>query len=444
MFDILTDINRVLWEILMPLLFGGCAVYFTYKLKFIQLRRFREIFTETIGAMFKKDEKNDSANEQSTKKITPFAAMSAALAATAGVGNIAGVATAITAGGAGAIFWMWVSAYFCMAIKYAEVYLAKVYRRKNGEGYIGGPMYYIRDGLGKPVLAGVFAVMCVLCSFGIGNLVQSNAAGEALNRAFSIPAGVSGVLLAAVTAVVIFGGARRIYSFTSRIIPVMSLFYIAFALIVIIARNNEILPAFGRIFSEAWSFQAVGGGAAGYAISRALRFGLARGIFTNEAGLGSSPIAHAAAEGTTPARQGMWGMFEVFADTHILCTLTALVILTAGGTFTGILDGTALTLASFASVLGGGAEIFLAAAITLFALASMVGWAHYGTSCVNYMSGGRGISGLFYKMVFVCVIYAGAVSLSGTVWLTSDLLNALMAVPNLIALVMLADRVKGE
>ncbi|MDR0858277.1 MAG: amino acid carrier protein, partial [Oscillospiraceae bacterium] len=297
--------NEALWGIPLLLLFLGAGLLFSWRLRLYQLRGAREWLRATIGSL--------KRSHSSKRGVTPFSAMCTALSGTMGIGNIAGVATALTLGGAGAIFWMWLSAILGMATGYAEKFLAVKYRRRDALSglHYGGAIYYIRDGLGSKTLAAIFAVCFALASFGIGNMTQANSAAHGFSETFGIPAFATALPLMAIAAIVSIGGVTRINSVTSKMVPLMSLFYIAGSLIVIGANIRAVPAAFALIMSEAFSLRTAGGGAAGYSIALALRVGIAKGVFTNEAGLGSGVTAHAAAENTTPRRQAQWGMFEV-------------------------------------------------------------------------------------------------------------------------------------
>lgn len=435
----LEKFGTILWTPIMLVLLGGSSVFFTAKFKFLQFSKISTIFKSSIGSLFAKKTGKD--------KISPFAAMSAALAGTMGVGNIAGVATAITAGGAGAVFWMWISALFCMILKYMEVTLSQLYKVKGADGnYTGGPMYYIKRGAKSPFLAGMFAVFCIFSSFGMGNMTQANTLSQSVSDTFGLSKLVIGLITAFVAALIILGGIKRIVSFTSFFVPLVSFFYLIFAFIVLFAFRANILPSLKLIFSSAFSFEKAGWGIIGYTISRAVRFGISRGIFSNEAGLGSAPIAHAAADNEYPAAQGMWGIFEVFFDTIISCTLTALVILSTGalnvlGTDGNPLDGVELTSEAFRRVLGYNSDIFLSVSIAFFAISTIICWSYYGESCVRFLVQSNAAVKV-YKIVFIACIVLGSIAELKVVWLFSDIFNALMAIPNLLAITVLYKQVE--
>ena len=449
MLEITEKTGAFLWTPIMLVILLGFGIILTVRFEFFQLVRAEKIYRETIGSLFIKKEKIKNKRDKNKKeKITPFEAVSAALAGTMGVGNIAGVATAITAGGAGAIFWMWVSAFFCMIIKFIEVTLSQIYKIKKGRGYIGGPMYYISQGLKSGKLAGLFAFFCIISSFGIGNMSQANTISESFNNTFGINKILTGVIVALVAALIIIGGVKRIVAFTSRMIPAMSILYIAAAVLVIIFNADNLGEAIKLIFSQAFAPAQAGAGFLGFMTSRAVRFGISRGIFTHEAGLGSAPIAHAVASPKSPAEQGMWGIFEVFFDTLVVCTLTALAILTTGAYKISGLDGINLTNQAFASVFGGVSGIFLSVSILFFALLTLVTWSFYGECCVIYLFENREKTQTaaknIYKIIFLILIVAGSAGNIQIVWNLSDIFNALMALPNMIAVIILSPAAYRE
>lgn len=437
--QLLEDFNEmvrsVVWGPLMLLLMAFIGLYFTLRTRFFQFTKLGKVLRHTLMG---KREKGAEGT------VSPLQATSTALAGTMGTGNIVGIATAITAGGAGAVFWMWVSAFLGMMTKYAEIVLAVKFREKNDAGeLVGGPMYYIEKGLGQKWLAVLFAVFCTLASFGIGNMTQVNAISQTLSTSFGIEPLLSGVVCAVLVGFVILGGMKRIAGITSAIVPLLSVFYIAGALAAICFRASALPEAFSMIFSQAFEFRSVGGGVLGYGFSQAVRFGFSRGVFSNEAGLGSAPIAHASSHTEEPAEQGLWGIFEVFADTIVVCTLTALVILTSGVFGTGNLDGADLTAAAFSQSLGKSAGIFLSVSVSLFAFATLIGWCYYGERCVEYLFHSRRAV-LYYRSVYVVLIVLGAVMELHLVWDISDTLNGCMAIPNLIAVLGLSGIVLEE
>lgn len=401
------------------------GVFLTLRVGFMPLRKFFYILRLTLGTLFKINEQREQGD------ISPFQALTTALAATVGTGNIAGVATAITLGGPGAIFWMWVSALFGMTTKFFEIVLAVHYRRLTGYGtVVGGPMYALEHGLGSRVMGAVFAFFGATAAFGIGNMVQANSLSDALQASFGISPFVAGPVLAVLIGLVILGGIRRIGTITEKVVPAMALFYAGGAL-VILAINYPSLPgAFGEIFNSAFSGRAAAGGFAGAGVLQAMRFGITRGVFSNEAGLGSASIAHAAARTDHPVRQGLWGVVEVFIDTHVLCTITALVLLTTGA-WRGFNEGASMTAEAFNLGLPGPGGVIVTIGLVFFAYSTLLSWSYYGEKCFEYLTGG---CQLFYRLAWIAFIIVGAVGGLRAVWAVADTLNAFMAIPNLFSL----------
>lgn len=415
----------------------GAGVWLTLRSGIFQLRGLPFILKNTVGTLFQKD------NNRKEKGISPFQAVTTALAGTMGVGNIAGVATALVAGGPGAIFWMWVGAFFGMTTKYAEIFLAVKHRRRDKDGrYYGGPMYYMQDSTGSRTLGCIFAALCAACSFGIGNMTQVNSVSTAMRDAFAVPTWVSGVVVATIVALVVFGGVKRIARFNELMIPAITIVYLCCSGAFLWIHRAGISDAFALIFREAFHLRTAAGGLAGYGISRALSTGLSRGVFTNEAGLGSAPIAHSSADCKSPAHQGVWGIFEVFLDTIVVCTITALIVLIAGNgcLWQSGLDGAPLTSAAFADVFGSFGGKFVAVSLLIFAVSGMLGWCFYGESALNYLFRGNQTAIRGYRLAYLACIIIGAVAQVAFVWRLSDCLNALMAIPNMIALF----RLRGE
>jgi AGCS family alanine or glycine:cation symporter len=419
------------------LLLVAVGVLFTVRSGVFQLRGLPFILKNAVGTLLRR--------ERGTHGVSPFQAMTTALAGTMGVGNIAGVSTALVAGGPGAVFWMWVGAFFGMMTKYAEIFLAVTYRKKNTSSrWYGGPMYYMEACFGNRRMASMFAGLCSVCSLGVGNMTQSNSAAGAMQSAFGVPAPVSGALAAIAVALVIFGGMKRIGSVTEAVIPFLSIVYLSVAAGFLFLHREGIGYAFSIIFREAFTLRSAVSGAAGYGISRAIRIGLARGVFTNEAGLGSAPTAHAAADCESPVHQGAWGIFEVFLDTIVVCTVTALVVLVAedGALWRRSgLDGAPLTAAAFATTYGNLGSGFLAIAIAFFAVSAMLGWCFYGESALRYLVPGNAPVIACYRLLFVLCVALGSMADMGAVWETSDWMNAGMAGVNLVALWMLRKKV---
>ncbi|MGR9044444.1 MAG: alanine/glycine:cation symporter family protein [Gammaproteobacteria bacterium] len=370
--------------------------------------------------------------------ITPFQALMTALSATIGTGNIAGVATAIYLGGPGAVFWMWMTALFGMATKYAEAVLALEYRELDELGkHVGGPMYYIKNGLGPRWrwLAFLFALLGAFASFGIGNMVQANSVADAVATLFEIPDWITGAVLTVLVAVVILGGITRIAEVAEKLVPFMALAYIGGALLVIAVNAEKIPGALLLIFTNAFTSTAAVGGFAGASVWAALRFGVARGIFSNEAGLGSAPIAHAAAKNQSPVQQGMIAMLGTFIDTLMICTMTALVIVLTGAWTNGE-NGAAMSTLAFDTGLPGWGGYIVVFGLVVFAFTTLLGWSYYGERCAEFLFGVKVIWP--FRVLWICAIPLGAMGKLSLVWLLADIMNGLMAVPNLIALGLLS------
>lgn len=422
-------INEFVWGPPMLILLVGTGVYLTLRTKFFSITKMGYILKNTFLKMFKKSAAGEG-------EVTPFQAVATALAATVGTGNIAGVATAIFIGGPGAVFWMWVSAIFGLTTKFAEVVLSIEFREKNKAGqWVGGPMYYIENGMKKKWLAYIFAGFGALAAFGIGNMVQSNSVAAALEASFGMPKLATGLILAGLSAVVILGGIKRIGQVTERLVPFMAAFYILGALFIIIVNIDQLGNALGMIFGSAFTGTAAVGGFAGSTLAMAMRRGVSRGVFSNEAGLGSAPIAHAAASTDHPVRQGLWGVFEVFVDTLVICSLTALSILMSGVWNNGS-TGAALTTDAFNSAMPGFGGYIVSIGILLFAFSTILGWAYYGEKCIEFIAGTGAI--LPYRLVYVPLVVVGAIGGLTVMWDLADTLNGLMAIPNLIALLVLS------
>ena len=420
-----------LWGAAMVALLTGTGVWFTTATGWMQLRHGVTVVRLTLGSLL--HPRRGDAGE-----VSPFRAMTAALGGTMGTGNVAGVATALVAGGPGAIFWMWVSAFFGMMTKYAEVVLAVHYRERAPDGsWRGGPMTYMRQGLGAPWLAVLFSFCCVLASLGVGSAAQVHSMASALESSFAIPLPVTGLITGVAVALVISGGFGRISSFTLGAVPLMSLFYLGCGGLVLWMNRQNLPQAFGLIFRCAFCPQAALGGAGGYTLARAISLGVARGVFTNEAGLGSAPMAHASSSTTSPVEQGMWGIFEVFVDTLVVCTFTALIILSSGPLWQSGLNGAALTSAAFRLRLGDWGGQVVAVALVCFAFTAVISWAYYGQRAVEDLTGGSIYWVKIYRAVYILVTALSPVLALDTVWKISDLFNSLMALPNLLALLWL-------
>lgn len=430
-------VNDVVWGVPMLVLLLAVGVYLSFGTKFFQITKFGYALKNTIFAVFKS---KDATRSKDKNAISQFQALATALAATVGTGNIVGVATAIAAGGAGAIFWMWVSAFFGMMTKYAEIVLGLYFRRRNENGeWIGGPMYYIEKGLHQKWLAVLFAVFCLFASFGIGSIAQVNGISTAMESSFHVPKIVTGIVVCTLVAIIVLGGIQRIVTVTEKFVPFMAILYVVGALAVIAANYKNIFPAFGEIFAGAFHLKSVGGGVVGYGIARAMRYGFARGVFSNEAGLGSSVLVHTCADVDEPVKQGLWGIFEVFFDTIVICTLTAFAILTTGAHRVEGLEGVNITMHAFESVFGAAGSSAVSVGIVLFAFSTLLGWSVYGCRVAEYLGGQKFKT--VYKFLFLAVVLIGSVSSVQLVWDVSDTFNGLMALPNLIGVLCLSPLV---
>lgn len=426
----------------------GTGLYSSIRLGFFQLRHPGLWLRHTIGS--------GSARAGGPGTISQFQSMTTALAATVGTGNIAGVATAIALGGPGAVFWMWIAALLGMMTGFAENVLGICYRVREPDGtYHGGPMYYMERGLGLKWLGLLFAFFCMLASFGIGGMIQSHSMAAGLSQSFGVPPLLTGLLTALLAGLVVLGGVRRIGAVTEKLVPAMVAAYLLAGGLCLVCHAGQIPAALGRIVTDALTPGAMGAGG-GYGLFLALRMGVSRGLFSNEAGLGSSVLVHASSQVREPVQQGMWSIFEVFVDTLVVCTMTALVILTSGvydemhylmqysqiGQPGGPLSGVRLTAAAFSATMGPAGGIFLTVALCLFAFSTVLGWGWYGRQACRYLFGAR-IAAAF-PVVHVAALAVGAVLQAGVVWSLADACNGLMAVPNLIAVVLLMGQVKTQ
>ncbi|ERI07459.1 amino acid carrier protein [Aneurinibacillus aneurinilyticus ATCC 12856] len=430
---VLDVINYYVWGLPTLILLVGTGILLTVRLQGLQFAKLWYAHKLAFGK---------SQDKSSAGDISHFQALMTAMAATIGMGNIAGVATAVSIGGPGAIFWMWITALFGMATKYSEAILAVKYRIKGANGeYSGGPMYYLERGLGKKWLAVLFAIFGATASFGIGNMVQSNSVAEAMKINFSVPPFASGIMMAVFIALVILGGVKKIGKVTGYFVPVKAFFYIIAGLIIIFYHIDQVPTAFSLIFSGAFNGTAAAGGFVGATVAAAIQIGVARGVFANEAGLGSAPIAAAAAKTDAPAKQALVSMTGTFLDTFVVCTITGLVLVTTGAWQSGKTGVEATTLA-FQSVFGSTGSMILGIAIILFAYSTILGWSYYGEKCVEYLFGRRAVR--YYRYIFVGMVAIGANLKLGLVWTFADIANGLMAIPNLIGLVGLSGVVVME
>ena len=424
--------SDILWNSLLLFLLVGTGVFFTIRLRGVQLRRFGEGFHRVFGNFTLRGKKADDQG------MSSFQALATAIAAQVGTGNITGCATALVSGGPGALFWVWVSAFFGMATIYAEAVLAQRYRTTVNGKVTGGPAYYIRaafKGTFGKVLAGVFSVLIILALGFMGNMVQSNSIGDAFHNAFGKSHLAVGIVVAVIAAFIFLGGVQRIAAVTEKIVPIMAAFYIV-GCVVILVMNYKTLPnAFTQIFVLAFNPQAMAGGVAGVTVQQAMRFGVARGLFSNEAGMGSTPHAHALAKVNHPREQGAVAILGVFIDTFVVLTLTGLVLITSGLIPEG-LTGTALTQAAFSQAFGGFGPVFIAICMFFFAFSTIIGWYFFGQSNFKALFGEKALP--VYSVIVVVFILVGSTLKVDLVWAMADFFNGLMAVPNLLALLALS------
>lgn len=432
-------------SIAMMFLLIATGVFLSIKTGFLQFRKFGYVLKNTVGMMF-----NKKLHHRDAGSVSPFQAVATALAGTIGTGSIAGVATALVLGGPGAVFWMWISALFGMVTKYSEIVLAIKFREKDKRGaFLGGPMYYIKNGLGIKWLAILFAVFAMIACIGTGNATQSNSISGVINSNFNVAPWITGVILTVIVGFVIIGGVKRIATVNEKLVPVMAVFFILASIIALVFNANKIPTAFALIFNEAFNFKSAFGGVAGYSIFSAMRYGVGRGVFSNEAGLGSAPIAHSASSTEDPVKQGLWGVFEVFITTIIICTMSAIVVLTsdiystafASGVLPSV-SGAALSSAAFDEAIHYIGGMGIAVSTVFFALSTILGWAYYGEVSVGYIFKNHSRIAIgIYRIIYVAFVFVGAVAEINTVWLVADCFNALMALPNLIALIGLSGLV---
>lgn len=426
--ELLGNISEVVWGPIMLVLILGTGLYLMIGLRLMPIRQlgygFQRLFHRGTG-----EEAGD---------ISSFRALMTALSATIGTGNIVGVATAISLGGPGALFWMWCTALVGMATKYAEAVCAVRYREVDGYGnHVGGPMYYIKNGLSKhwAWLGVTFAIFGAVAAFGIGNTVQSNSVADVLHDYASVPEWATGLILAVLVGMVLIGGIRWIATVAGFLVPFMAIAYVAGGIVILMINYAQIGNAFNLIFTHAFSPIAATGGFAGAAVAAAIQFGIARGVFSNEAGLGSAPIAHAAARTNSPVNQGVIAMLGTFIDTIIVCTITGLVIITSGAWTSGK-EGAVLSSLAFETSLPNIGADMVTIGLTLFAFTTILGWSVYGERCVEYLFGEKSI--FAFRFIWILIIPVGTIGELGIVWIVADILNALMAIPNLIALLLLS------
>lgn len=453
--------GNILWGIPMIVLILACGILLAIRSRFLQVRKFGTSMKTSFGETFSKKGKNPVTDKNT---VSPFEAFATAISGTVGTGNIVGVTTAIISGGPGAVFWMWISAFFGMITKFSEITLGVYFRKKGSDGeYIGGPMYYIEQGTGKRWLAILFAIFTMFAALGMGS-VQANTIQSTWFEAFSIPTWVTALIIAVLTAVVVIGGIKRIGKVTALLVPFMVVIFLVMALILVFANISLVPKAFASIFTSAFSTKSLLGGVAGFGIARAMRYGFARGIFSNEAGLGSSSIAHSNSSAKEPVKQGLWGIVEVFIDTFVICTLTALFVLTSGINLTPDSSGSLVAMGAFSNIFGKFGTIMFSIILPLFAFSTILAWALYGAKAMQYLfkkhqKGSKLTFNILYIAFIVGValltFFCGDNLGADFVWLISDMTNGLMAIPNLIALIILSgltvkitknyfDRKKGK
>ena len=422
-------VNKVLWDYALLVLLVGTGVFYTFKLKFIQVRKFGEGMKMLFGNFSLHGKDKDGQ-----KGLSSFQALTTAIAAQVGTGNIAGAATAIAAGGAGAIFWMWLAAFFGMATIYGEAVMAQVTRKEEDGKFVGGPIYYIKHvfkGKFGTFLSTFFSVAIILALGFMGNMVQSNSIGASFKNAFGINPLIVGIFVAVVAGVIFIGGIKRIARFTEKIVPIMALLYIVGSLIILIMNPAGLVQAIKDIFVGAFAPQAVMGGALGVTVQKAMRYGVARGLFSNEAGMGSTPHAHATADVKHPSEQGIIAMMGVFIDTFVILTMTALVILSTGALNSG-LTGSELAQTAFNAGFGNFGNIFIAICMLFFAFTTIIGWYYFGEVNVRALFGNKAVK--LYAVIVIAFVVVGSTLKVNLVWDMSDMFNGLMVLPNLIAL----------
>lgn len=449
--NVLEQVHQMVWGPWTLVIFLGVGIFFTLKCHFFQIRGFLFWWSRTAGRLISGEASRKEDGTGKGKGISQFQSVCTALAATVGTGNIAGVATALTAGGPGALFWMWVSALIGMITAYAETMLGIRYRYRDKDGhYICGPFIYMERGLGLRGMGVLYSFLCLMSSLGMGSMVQANSAISTMEYTWHVPTLAGGLIFTGLLVLVTWGGIRRIGNVAEKLVPAASGIYIAFSMIVILSCLEQIPGALASMVCSAFRPEAAAGGTAGYVISRSVRYGISRGVFSNEAGLGTLAVLHGPTEGTTPHEQGMWAMFEVFFDTVILCTLTALVILcmaeaASPGLASLPYEGSALAAWAFKCRLGNLGEAFISASMAVFAFATVIAWFYLGKQALTYLTIRCSLPALFsrflYPMCFLSAILAGGIIQSGAVWLFSDLWNGLMAFPNLTALLFLSREI---
>ena len=449
--DVNKAVNGVVWGVPALALLAFVGVLMTVLTKVFQVSHIGHWFKKTIGAVFKDKQVTTHTKD---KSISQFQSLCTALAATVGTGNIVGVAGAILAGGPGAVFWMWIMAFLGMMTNYSENVLGIYYRRRNSKGeWSGGAMYYLRDGLGSrkncktlgKVLAGLFAFFCLVASFGIGNMTQVNSISGNLDAVFGIPTWVTGLVIMILVGLVVVGGLKRIAAVTEKIVPFMVILYMVGTIAIFFINISHVGAVFISIFKGAFALESAAGGIVGFGIKKAVELGMKRGVFSNEAGLGSSVMVHSNSNVREPVKQGMWGIFEVFADTIVVCTLTGFAILSSGlidlstGKAIQELDNATLVSSVFDKQFGFVGSAFIAVSIALFAFSTVLGWSHYGTKACEYLLGEKRT--IPYRILFVLLVFGGATMGNNLAWDLADTFNGLMMIPNLIGVIVLSGEV---
>lgn len=434
MLEIVKAINSILWGIVLVVVLVGCGIIFTFYLRGIQVRKFGKAFKQVFGGFTLKGEKAGAEG------MSSFQSLATAIAAQVGTGNLAGAATAIVSGGPGAIFWMWLSAFFGMATIFSEAVLAQLFKKEKDGEVTGGPAYYLKYGLKSDFLAKFFAVTIILALGFIGNMVQANSIGSAFSSAFNINPLIVGILLAIVSGFVFIGGISRIASLTEKLVPIMAGFYVIGGVIILVLMGSNTLDAIRMIFVGAFNPSAVLGGAAGVMVKDAIRYGVARGLFSNEAGMGSTPHAHAVAKVDNPVHQGLAAIVGVFIDTFIVLNITALVIIATGANLSGE-TGIAVTQKAFEIGFGHFGLIFVAVSLLFFAFSTIVGWYFFAEANIKFLFGSKGLTP--FRIIVLIFIVIGTTQKVELVWELADMFNGIMVIPNVIGLIGLAKMVKS-
>lgn len=426
-------VNSILWDKILVFVLMGTGIFYTIYLGMPQFSKIGQAFKQTFGGIFVKRE------DIGEGEMSPFQALATAVAAQVGTGNLAGVASAIAAGGPGAVFWMWVSALFGIGTIFGEAVLAQEYTEKIDGQTIGGPAYYLSKGVKSKFLATIFAVLIIIALGFVGNMVQSNSITDAVSSAFGINKVLIGVIVAICAGAILIGGVKRIATFAELVVPFMALLYIIGGTVILVKNSSQVIPAFQNIFVGAFSPQAIGGGVVGITIKESMRYGIARGLFSNEAGMGSTPHAHAVAKVDHPAQQGMVAMVGVVIDTFVVCTFTALVNIVTGS-YTEGLDAAAMTQRAFELGLGRFGVVFIAVSLFFFAFTTIIGWTFFGDANIKYLFGKKGSTP--YKLAVLIFIVLGSTLPVKFVWKLADMFNGLMVIPNIIGLLILAPQVR--